>query len=279
MHLIEWLVSAWPKRCLTATWTNLYLQGSGKVCEIHQKNVTTVAALYSRTDPAPPANNMTFLAAGGINDHNMQLYIPNIQYMSYLRPCPRVHSISLQQFFYSIYIYIEKLWKKTLKWWRLADYAKPISTCIHWASKAARPVSQVWDDRIVAEFLFSSAESYVDLLTNPASIEDVWHLLFLEMRWGLLYNEKGSSLSYWSYLGIIDIRTMAFPRASRVLLELEKLPQCHRQLQWRYSHVCRHHHLMLCPKLSQITHRPNANISWNVGSVFSRDFSWLRSPS
>lgn len=112
MHLIEWLVSAWPKRCLTATWTNLYLQGSGKVCEIHQKNVTTVAALYSRTDPAPPANNMTFLAAGGINDHNMQLYIPNIQYMSYLRPCPRVHSISLQQFFYSIYIYIEKLWKK-----------------------------------------------------------------------------------------------------------------------------------------------------------------------
>ena len=86
---------------------------------------------------------------------------------------------------------------------------------------------------------FSSAESYVDLLTNPASIEDVWHLLFLEMRWGLLYNEKGSSLSYWSYLGIIDIRTMAFPRASRVLLELEKLPQCHRQLQWRYSHVCR----------------------------------------
>lgn len=112
MHLIEWLVSAWPKRCLTATWTNLYLQGSGKVCEIHQKNVTTVAALYSRTDPAPPANNMTFLAAGGINDHNMQLYIPNIQYMSYLRPCPRVHSISLQQFFYSIYIYRKTLKKK-----------------------------------------------------------------------------------------------------------------------------------------------------------------------
>ena len=68
-------------------------------------------ALYSRTDPAPPANNMTFLAAGGINDHNMQLYIPDIQYMSYLLTCPRVHCISLQQFLYSK----KKNSEKTLK--------------------------------------------------------------------------------------------------------------------------------------------------------------------
>ena len=57
------------------------------------------------------------------------------------------------------------------------------------------------------------------------------------------------SWNHWTNRGIC---AMAWQCASRVLLELEKLLQCHRQLQWRYSHVCRHHHLMLCPKLSQI---------------------------
>ncbi len=97
----------------------------GKVCEVHQsyQSMSLLAALYSRTDPAPPANNMTFLAAGGINDpcnySSYALYEP----MWYLLTCPRVHCISLQHFFCCV--------KKTLKS-EMMKIGRLCQTHIHW---------------------------------------------------------------------------------------------------------------------------------------------------
>lgn len=172
--------------------------------------------------------------------------------------------------------YIEKLWKNSemMKIGGLCQthiHLYPLSlqgckTCL----SGLRRSNSCWVP-------FSSSESYVALVTNPASIEDVWHLLFLEMRWGLLYNEKGSGLGSWSYLGTIEWIVAFAPWHGNVH------PGCY----WSSKSCCNatgssNGGIVTCvdiitwcsapnyPKFH--TFRPNANISWNVVSVFSRDF-------
>lgn len=156
---------------------------------------------------------MTFLAAGGINDHNMQRLFSRYTDILFMRLyiCYiylHVHESAVYLYSSSFTVYrkpLKKLWND--EDWRTMPNPYPLVS-----TEPPRLQDLFFRSETIELLLssnFSTAESYVDLLTNLASIEDVWHLLFLEMRWGLLYNEKGSSLSYWSYLGIIDIRTMA----------------------------------------------------------------------
>ena len=160
MHLIEWLVSAWPKRCLTATWTNLYLQGSGKVCEIHQSMSRLLPPCTPERTQHHQLTTWPFwqLEASMIITCNYifqiyryTLHAPIYIYIHIYHIYSHVHESTV--YLYSSSFTVKRKTPKKL-WndedWRTMPNPYPLVSTE--PPRLQDLFYQVWDDRIVAEF-------------------------------------------------------------------------------------------------------------------------------